>query len=65
MLGIQCYIFFGPPPSPGAAAITALVSYVVFAAIAQWLDRQREHATPSNQDAGAVLKAPHQNRYDF
>ncbi len=45
MLLIQCYVFFGPPPtSPGAAAITALVSYVVFAVVAQWLDRQREHA---------------------
>jgi hypothetical protein len=45
MLAIQCYIFFGPPPtSPGAAAITALVSYGVFAAVVQWLDRQRKHA---------------------
>jgi hypothetical protein len=46
MLAIQSYVFFGPPPtSPGAAATTALVSYVVFAAVAQWLDRQRSHAT--------------------
>ena len=46
MLAIQAYIFFGPPPaSPGALALTALVSYIVFAAIAQWLDRQRRHAT--------------------
>jgi hypothetical protein len=45
MLAIQCYVFFGPPPiSPGAAAITALASYVAFAAVAQWLGRQREHA---------------------
>lgn len=45
MLAIQCYVFFGPPPSsPTAAAITALVSYVVFAAVAEWLDRQRQHA---------------------
>jgi hypothetical protein len=44
MLAIQCYVFFGPPPtSPDAAAITALVSYVVFAVVAQWLDRQRKH----------------------
>jgi hypothetical protein len=42
MLGIQGYVFFGPPPaSPSAAAVTALVSYVVFAVAAQWLDRQR------------------------
>ncbi len=46
MVAIQCYLFFGPPPvSPAAAAISALVSYVVFAAVAQWLDRQRKYAT--------------------
>jgi hypothetical protein len=46
MIAIQCYLFFGPPPaSPAAAAISALVSYVVFAAVAQWLDRQRQYAT--------------------
>ena len=44
MLAIQGYIFFGPPPtSPGAAATTALVSYVVFAVVAHWLGRQRHH----------------------
>jgi hypothetical protein len=46
MIAIQCYLFFGPPPtSPAAASISALVSYVVFAAVAQWLDRQRKYAT--------------------
>jgi hypothetical protein len=46
MIAIQCYLFFGPPPvSPAAAAISALVAYVVFAAVAQWLDRQRKYAT--------------------
>jgi hypothetical protein len=45
MLAIQCYVFFGSPPvSPGAAAVTALAYYAVFAALAQWLDRQRTHA---------------------
>lgn len=45
MLAIQSYVFFGPPPvSPAAAAITALVSYVVFAALADWVARQRTHA---------------------
>jgi hypothetical protein len=43
MLAIQGYIFFGPPPaSPMAAALTALVSYVFFAVVAHWLDRNRE-----------------------
>ena len=43
MIAVQCYLFFGPPPaSPAAAAISALVSYVAFAAVAQWLDRQRK-----------------------
>jgi hypothetical protein len=45
MLAIQSYVFFGPPPvSPAAAAITALVSYLVFAALAAWVARQRTHA---------------------
>lgn len=46
MLSIQCYVFFGPPPtSPDAAAITALVAYVVFASVALWLGRQRKNVT--------------------
>ena len=33
MLGVQAYVFFGPPPvSDKAAALTALISYGVFAA---------------------------------
>lgn len=45
VLAIQVYIFFGPPPaSPVAAAATALGSYVIFASIAAWLDRNREPA---------------------
>jgi hypothetical protein len=43
MLAIQGYIFFGPAlSSPVAAAKTAVVSYVVFAAVAHWLDRNRQ-----------------------
>ncbi len=46
LLGIQAYVFFGPPPvSPAAAAVTALAAYVVFAAVAHWLDRQRVPGT--------------------
>jgi hypothetical protein len=42
MLAIQAWIFFGPPPaSPAAAAVTALVSYVAFAALVRWLDGRR------------------------
>lgn len=42
MLSIQAYVFFGPPPaSDKAAAVTALASYLVFAGIAEWLDKQR------------------------
>jgi len=45
MLAIQCLIFFGPPPiSPVAAAVTALVSYLAFAAVAAWLEHNRESA---------------------
>jgi membrane-bound metal-dependent hydrolase YbcI (DUF457 family) len=42
MLGIQVYVFFGPPPaSPRAAAATALVAYFLFAGIAGILDRPK------------------------
>ena len=42
MLAVQASVFFGPPPpSPEAIAVTALVSYFAFAAIAGWLDRKR------------------------
>lgn len=42
MIIVQAVVFFGaPPPSDTAAALMALVSYGLFAAIAGWLDRQR------------------------
>ncbi len=42
MLPIQAFVFFGPPPSSDkAAAITALVSYAVFAAVACKLEKKR------------------------
>src|SRR5206468_1467069 len=42
VLALQAVVFFGPPPpSDRAAAITALGSYVVFAAVAGWLERRR------------------------
>jgi len=45
MLAIQSYVFFGPlPASPNAAAATALISYLVFAAVAYGLDLNREPA---------------------
>ena len=38
MLGIQAYVFFGPPPaSDRTAASTALVAYAVFAVLIWWL----------------------------
>ncbi len=46
MIAIQAYVFFGPPPSsPGELAITALASYIVFAAVIEWLSRKRRDAT--------------------
>lgn len=40
MVGIQAYVFFGPPPvSDTAAAATALIAYVLFAAIIRFLER--------------------------
>jgi len=45
MVAIQAYVFFGPvPSSPSELAVTALASYVVFAAIIHWLDRQRRNS---------------------
>lgn len=42
MLAIQSSVFFGPPPdSDKALAVTALVSYAAFAAVAFWLERKR------------------------
>jgi membrane-bound metal-dependent hydrolase YbcI (DUF457 family) len=39
MLAIQAYVFFGPPPaSDKAAAVTALISYIVFAVIIRWIE---------------------------
>jgi cytosine/uracil/thiamine/allantoin permease len=47
MLGIQTYIFFGPPPtSDRAFAWTALVAYAAFAAVIWWLEDRRWIAVP-------------------
>ena len=43
LLGVQLIVFFGSPPtSPAAAAITALASYVLFAAVSYWLERRAQ-----------------------
>lgn len=43
LLGLQGIVFFGaPPPSPTAAALTALLAYVVLSGIAYWLEKKRE-----------------------
>ena len=40
MIGIQAYVFFGPPPvSDKAAAVTALAAYLLFTAIIWLLER--------------------------
>src|ERR1035437_1107475 len=42
MFAFQAYVFFGPPPSSDrSAAVTALVSYFSFAAVAYWLEKKR------------------------
>ncbi len=42
MLAVQAFVFFGPPPSSDrAAAVTAIGSYLLFAAVAGWLERRR------------------------
>lgn len=58
MIAIQAYVFFGPVPgSPGELAVTALVSYFVFAAAIHWLDRQRRDATVQPPPATAGSRA--------
>lgn len=48
MLGVQAYVFFGPPPaSPSAAASTALAAYVIFAFVI-WLIVDRRPAPSGN-----------------
>ncbi|WP_372523639.1 hypothetical protein [Sulfuricaulis sp.] len=42
MLGIQAYVFFGPPPtSDRAIASTALIAYAAFAIVIWWLQDRR------------------------
>src|SRR5436190_23154839 len=41
MLGIQAYVFFGPPPaSDKAAAATAMIAYAIFAVVIRVLERR-------------------------
>ena len=43
MAAVQGLVFFGPPPSSDKAiAVTALVSYFVFAAVVYWLEKKRD-----------------------
>lgn len=48
MLGVQAWVFFGPPPaSPAAVAWMALAGYVTFALVIWWLaDRPQGGRTP-------------------
>jgi hypothetical protein len=42
MMGVQVMVFFGSPPgSDKEVAVSALVSYFLFAALAYWLERKR------------------------
>ena len=45
MLALQASVFFGPPPaSAQQLALTALFSYLAFAAVVYWLERKRAPA---------------------
>ena len=45
MLAIQASVFFGPPPSSGqTVAVTAIASYLIFAAVIRFLERPRRTA---------------------
>jgi len=55
LLGLQLMTFFGsPPPTPAAAAITALGSYAAIATAAGWLDARRNHPA---RDAGSGARS--------
>jgi hypothetical protein len=57
MLAIQAYVFFGPPPiSDKAAALTALVAYVVFALAIHFLERRTRLPVIAGAAAGAHSK---------
>lgn len=44
MVAIQAYVFFGPPPiSDKAAAVTALVAYVLFAVTIRFMELPQPH----------------------
>jgi len=43
MLAIQAYVFFGPPPASDNAAATAIVAYIVFAAVIRLLEGHRRN----------------------
>ena len=46
MMAAQLSVFFAAPPNTGTeVAITALVSYFLFAAVALWLERKRVAVT--------------------
>jgi hypothetical protein len=50
---------FTPPPSgPAAFAITALVSYVVFAAVAAWVDRRLARPISGRPAPAAAASTP-------
>jgi hypothetical protein len=50
MILVQLTVFFGAPPtSDKQVAISALISYFLFAAIAFWLERKREYAVTGVQ----------------
>ena len=54
MLAAQAMVFFGPPPDSGRTiAVTALLSYVIFAAVIWLLERPR-----SAQPAGGPSASP-------
>lgn len=53
MAVVQVVTFFGaPPPSDTATAVTALVAYALFAAIAYLLERRRQMPVPRTADRG-------------
>jgi hypothetical protein len=55
MLATQAVVFFGPPlSSDRATAVTALTSYVVFAAVIGWWERRPWGPVPSAAERRSI-----------
>ena len=59
MFVVQAVVFFGPPPTSGrAAAITALGAYLLYAAVAAWLEAPRSAGVAADESKYILRRWP-------